>query len=43
MCGATEQLYRSDCPECMRRWEDDECRELRDRLFPPTSVHRLPE
>jgi hypothetical protein len=43
MCGAAEQLFRSECPECMRRWEDSECRELRERLFPPASYERLPE
>ena len=41
MCGAGEQLFRYDCQECMRRWEENECRELRERLFP--SGRRLPE
>ena len=43
MCGATDQLFRSECPECMRRWEDSECRELRERLFPLAAPHLLPE
>jgi hypothetical protein len=43
MCGATAQVFRSECPECMRRWEDTECRELRDRLFPVEAPEPLPE
>jgi hypothetical protein len=43
MCGAAEQLFRSEWPECMRRWEDSECRELRERLFPSATLQRLPE
>ena len=43
MCGATAQVFRFDCPECMRRWEDTECRELRERLFPVASPPPLPE
>jgi hypothetical protein len=34
MCDAPASAFRFDCPECVRRWEDAECRELRDRLFP---------
>ena len=26
MCGATAHMFRFDCPECTRRWEDTECR-----------------
>jgi hypothetical protein len=34
MCGAAASVFRFDCQECVRRWEDTECRELRERLFP---------
>ena len=34
MCGATARVFLLDCPECRRRWEDEECRQLRERLFP---------
>jgi hypothetical protein len=34
MCGSPASVFRFDCPECTRRWEDVECRELRERLFP---------
>ena len=34
MCSAAAQVFHFDCPECVRRWEDAECRELRERLFP---------
>ena len=37
MCGATEHVFRFECPECMGRWEETECRELRKRLFPLTT------
>lgn len=43
MCGATELVFRFDCPECRRRWEDAECRELRERLFPVATPELLPE
>jgi hypothetical protein len=33
MCDAPAHAFRFDCPECVRRWEDTECRELRQRLF----------
>jgi len=32
-CGALPQAFRFTCPECARRWEEMECRELRERLF----------
>jgi hypothetical protein len=34
MCGSPASVFRFDCPECRRRWEDIECSELRERLFP---------
>jgi hypothetical protein len=34
MCGVPASVIRFDCPECVRRWEETECRELRERLFP---------
>jgi hypothetical protein len=34
MCGAAASVFRFDCPECAHRWEEAECRELRERLFP---------
>ena len=34
MCGSPAHVFRFECPECTRRWEETECRELRDRLFP---------
>ena len=40
MCGAAAHVFRFDCPECMRRWEDAECRELRERLFPAAAPDR---
>ena len=43
MCGADAQVFRFDCPECTRRWEDTECRELRERLFPVEVPVALPE
>jgi hypothetical protein len=43
MCGATVRVFRFDCPECLRRWEDSECRELRERLFPVVVPEPLPE
>ncbi len=43
MCGATAHVFRFDCPECRRRWEDTECRELRERLFPVATPGLLPE
>ena len=43
MCGATAQVFRFECPECQRRWEDTECRELRERLFPVEVPYLLPE
>jgi hypothetical protein len=42
-CGATAHVLRSDCPECLRRWEDAECRELSERLFPVAAPDLLPE
>jgi hypothetical protein len=27
------QSFRFECPECARRWEEMECRQLRERLF----------
>jgi hypothetical protein len=42
MCGASASVFRFDCPECVRRWEDTECRELRERLF-PVAAPDLPE
>jgi hypothetical protein len=41
MCGAAASVFRFDCPECMRRWEDTECRELRERLFPVAAPEPL--
>jgi hypothetical protein len=32
-CGAPRGEFRFDCPVCLRRWEEVECRELRERLF----------
>jgi hypothetical protein len=32
-CGAQPQAFRFACPECARRWEEMECRQLRERLF----------
>jgi hypothetical protein len=43
MCGAPADVFRFECPECSRRWEDAECRELRERLFPGTAPASLPE
>jgi hypothetical protein len=43
MCGATAHSFRFECPECMRRWEDTECDELRERLFPVAVPQFLPE
>ena len=43
MCGAPAQMFQFDCPECTRRWEDTECRELRERLFPVATPQLLPE
>jgi len=43
MCGATEHVFRFECPECMRRWEETECRELRERLFPLTTPSQVAE
>jgi hypothetical protein len=43
MCGATEHVFRFECPECMRRWEETECRELRERLFPRTEPSPVAE
>jgi hypothetical protein len=37
MCGVPASVFRFDCPECVRRWEDTECRELRERLFPAST------
>jgi hypothetical protein len=41
MCSATAHVFRFDCPECRRRWEDAECRELRERLFPVAAPELL--
>ena len=43
MCGATADVFRFDCPECVRRWEDTECRQLRERLFPLAAPQALSE
>jgi hypothetical protein len=43
MCGVAAHVFRFDCPECTRRWEDTECRELRERLFPVATHASLPE
>jgi hypothetical protein len=43
MCDAAPHAFRFDCPECMRRWEDTACRELRERLFPIATPVTLPE
>ena len=43
MCGATAHSFRFDCPECRRRWEDTECDELRERLFPVAAPAPLPD
>jgi hypothetical protein len=43
MCDAAAHVFRFDCPECTRRWEDTECRELRERLFPVAMPVSLPE
>jgi hypothetical protein len=34
MCDSPAHVFRFECPECVRRWEETECRELRERLFP---------
>jgi len=33
MCGALPHAFHVACPECVRRWEEMECRQLRERLF----------
>jgi hypothetical protein len=43
MCGAPANVFRFECPECVRRSEDTECRELRERLFPVSVPVSLPE
>jgi hypothetical protein len=43
MCDAPASAFRFDCPECVRRWEDAECDELRERLFPVARPVSLPE
>jgi hypothetical protein len=43
MCGATPSMFRFDCPECRQRWEDTECSELRERLFPVVAPEPLRE
>jgi hypothetical protein len=43
MCDSPAHTYLFDCPECTRRWEDTECRELRERLFPVSAPEPLPE
>ena len=43
MCGATAHVFRFECPECTRRWEETECRELRERLFPVATPEVLAE
>jgi predicted nucleic acid-binding Zn ribbon protein len=32
-CGALPQAFDFACEECTRRWEEMECRQLRERLF----------
>jgi predicted RNA-binding Zn-ribbon protein involved in translation (DUF1610 family) len=32
-CGAQPHAFRFACPECALRYEELECRELRERLF----------
>jgi hypothetical protein len=34
-------MFHFDCPECLSRWEDAECRELRERLFPAPAPELL--
>ena len=41
VCGSTASVFRFECPECLRRWEDMLCRELRERLFPVTTAKPL--
>ena len=43
MCDAPASAFRFDCPECTRRWEETECRELRERLFPVEVPVSLPQ
>ena len=43
MCNSPAHVFRLDCPECTRRWEETECRELRERLFPVAVPEQLPE
>jgi hypothetical protein len=43
MCGASPHVFQFECVECRRRWEDTECSELRERLFPVASPPPLPE
>jgi lipopolysaccharide biosynthesis regulator YciM len=38
VCGFGPHAYRLECPECTRRWEEMQCRELRERLFGPIVV-----
>lgn len=43
MCDSPAHAFRFDCPECRQRWEDTECRELRERLFPVAVPASLPD
>jgi hypothetical protein len=38
ICGSTAQAFRLECPECIRRWDELLCRQLRERLFGPVLV-----
>jgi hypothetical protein len=38
LCNTPAHAFNFECPECRRRWDEIECRELRERLFgPPTT------
>jgi hypothetical protein len=32
-CGAPPQMFRFECQECTQRFEDEEARQVRERLF----------
>ncbi len=33
LCDTPAHAFNFECPECLRRWDEIECRELRERLF----------
>ena len=42
-CGAMGQDPRAFCMECEMRWEEMECRQLRERLFGVAQVAEVPD